>query len=597
MTGARLPPRFFRRKEVSVESILDKLTRELGHRGGIHSTSKEVSPGDTEGSWRDWRWWVNRVYRVICFGVGIVLLEISLLKLDFSILKIASPFVLLNIAAVLHAVTFPRSRRISFHFIITYANLLLFGPSVAALGSGLGAVGYYLLVRKKPLSMAMFQMGRYILAAMGAGFTFAVLGGRWGAVTLTWASVVLSVAAYLAIGLVLELLPLLWLRKYSSQTIWSSFVFRLLAHIIFVPTSISIFYIYLPYGSDGIFLFLIPVATFALALELYARRTLTNLNLTLVQEISKRLNTILEPDQLIREVLELIGRVIPFLWGVVWLENPRTGQLEARQIVSHTGEEWPAPAKPPPVVADAAQTGRSLQSAVPSPGYVSVLEGSSPLLELAVPLSSRGEVLGVLSLGTAVSGGYTSRERRLLEVLAGNVAIAIQNAELYTQTQKLAIRDGLTHLYNHRYLQQRLTHEEQRAKRYHRTFSFVLLDIDNFKVYNDMFGHPSGDKLLIDLARILESSVRSVDFVARYGGEEFAIVLPECDKERALLVAERIRKNVEEFSNSHREHYNLTISAGVSCYPADGDNKEVLLDKADKALYKAKGEGKNRVCQ
>jgi diguanylate cyclase (GGDEF)-like protein len=534
---------------------------------------------------------------VTCFGIGLVLLELSLLELDFSILKIALPFVLLNIAAVLHTVTFPRSRRISFHFIITYANLLLFGPSVAALGSGLGAFGHYLLVRKKPLSVAMFQMGRFILAAMGAGLIFAALGGRWGAVTLTWPSVVLSVAAYLALGLFLEALPLVWLRRYSSQAVWSSFGFRSLAYVIFVPSSISIFYIYLPYGTDGVFLFLIPLAAFALALELYARRTMINLNLTLVQEISTRLSTILEPDKLIREVLELIGRVMPFLWGVVWLQNPRTGQLEARQMVSPTGEEWPAPTKPPPVVVNAAQTGRSLQSPVPSPGYISVLEGSASLVELAVPLSSRGEVLGVLSLGTTVSGGYTIRERRLLEALAGNVAIAIQNAELYTQTQKLAIRDGLTHLYNHRYLQQRLTYERQRAERYHRTFSCILLDIDNFKVYNDMFGHPSGDKLLIALARLLESSVRGVDLVARYGGEEFAIVLPECDKEGALRVAERIRKSVEEFSNPHREHYNLTISAGVSCYPADGDTKEVIMEKADKALYKAKREGRNRVCQ
>jgi len=580
-----------------MESILDKLTRELSHRRDMHSASKRASSAKMEGNWRDWRWWVNRFYRVICFGSGIVLLELSLLRLDLSIWRIAFPFILLNIGAVLHTVTFPKSRQLSFHFIITYATLLLFGPGIAALGSGLGAFGHDLMVRKRPLSVAMFQMGRFILAAMGAGFVFALLGGRWGAVTLSWNSVVLSVVTYLAIGLALEALPLIWFRKYSPQAIWGSFIFRILAYIVFVPTSICIFYIYLPYGSDGVFLFLVPVATFALALELYARRTLTNLNLTLVQEISKRLSTILEPDQLIREILELIGRVIPFHWGVVWLKHPRTGQLEAHQMVSPAGEEWPAPAAPPPVVVNAAQTGRSVQSLVPSPSHMSILDDSISFKELAVPLSSRGDILGVLSLGTAYSESYKSRERALLETLAGNVAIAIQNAELYTQTQKLAIRDGLTHLYNHRYLQQRLTHEEQRAKRYHRAFSFILLDIDNFKIYNDTFGHRTGDQLLIALARILESSVRNVDFVARYGGEEFAIVLPECDKAKAMLVAERIRRNVEEFSNPHREQYNLTISAGISSYPTDGENMEEILDKADKALYRAKHEGRNKVCQ
>jgi len=525
-----------------------------------------------------------------------VLLELSLLKLDFSTAKAASLFVLLNLGAALHTVTFPRSRQISFHFILTYANLLLFGPGVAALGSSVGAFGHHLMLRKKPLSVAMFQMGRFILAAMGAGFVFSALGGRWGVVNLTWTSVVLSVVTYLAIGFALEALPLLWSREISPRAMLSSFQWRPLAYVIFVPTSISIFYIYFPYGSDGVLFFLIPVATFALALELYARSTIANLNLAIVQEISRRFSTILDPDRLTGEALELTGRVIDFVWGVVWLKNPRTGKLEARHSMSFTGEERPVPAEPTPAVVEATETGRTAKSPMPYSRSGNAFDESVSLTEMAVPLSLRDEVFGALSLGTNAPRGYTSRERRFLETLAGNVAIAVQNARLYKQREKEAIRDGLTRLYNRRFLRERLTQEEAMAKRYKRFFSLIILDIDHFKVYNDTFGHPAGDQLLIALAKVLVRSVRQVDFVARYGGEEFAVVLPEVDKKGALLVAERVRKQVEDFSNPHQEHYNLTISAGVSSFPADGDKKEELLDKADKALYRAKREGRNKVC-
>lgn len=579
-----------------MESILDKLARELGRRGSSVLGPQTIPQAEIEGGWRDWRWWANRLYRVGCFGVGIVLMELSLLELSLSTLKAAFLFMLLNFAAALYSVTFPGHRRISFHFILTYANLLLFGPGVAALASGAGAFGHHLLFRKKPLSTAMFQMGRSILAAMGAGFVFFALGGRWGVANLTWASVILSVMAYLAIGFLLEALPLLWSSGGSLRGLWTSFLLNPLAYIIFVPTSICIFYIYFPYGPDGVVLFLVPVATFILALELYARSAIAGQNLSIVQEISKRFSAFLDPDRLIAEALELTGGVIDFLWAVVWLKNPQTGRLEIMHSLSRTSEEQPVSAQPPEAVVRVAQTGKLVEFSASLPRSDSVFDAPTALSVLAVPLSSRGELLGVLSLGTATPKGYTSRERLLLETLAGNVAIAIQNAQLYKQRETQAIRDGLTHIYNRRFLQEKLILEEARAKRYNRIFSLIILDIDHFKVFNDSFGHPAGDQLLIDLAKILMQSVREVDFVARYGGEEFAIVLPECSKENAVLVAKRLRKQVEDFPNPHRDRYNLTVSVGVASFPADGNEKGEVLDKADQAMYQAKREGRNKVC-
>lgn len=579
-----------------MKSILDKLARELGHRGDTGLELRITPQAEIESDWRNWRWWIIRIYRVACFGAGMVLLELSLLDLELATAKAGSLFVLLNIGAALHTVSFSRSRKVSFHFILTYANFLLFGPGLAALGSGVGVFGFYLLFRKKPLSQAMFQMGRSILAIMGAGFVYKALGGRWGVVNLTWASIVLSVMTYMAIGFILEVVSLVWFRKVWLWHLLWSYLWMPLAYLIFVPTSISIFYIYFPYGMDGVLLFLVPVATFALALELFARSSIANRSLAIVQDISGQFSSILDPDQLVRKVLELIGRTVDFVWGIVWIKSPTTGILESRISISATGEERPVPGEPPAEVMTVSRKGRPAEFSTSFSESEHAFGKDISLSVLAIPISSRDEVLGVLSLGTAEPGGYTSRERRLLEALAGNVAIAIQNAQLYKKMEYEAVRDGLTRLYNHRFLQETLVKEEAKSRRHERPFSIIILDIDHFKIYNDTYGHPAGDKLLIALAEILMRSVRDEDSVTRYGGEEFAIVLPECAEKKAVRVAERIRKNVEEFPNPHREDYNLTISAGVASFPISGDSKRKVLEEADKALYRAKREGRNRVC-
>ncbi|MFC1683545.1 diguanylate cyclase, partial [Candidatus Zixiibacteriota bacterium] len=480
-----------------MDSFLEKLVKELGHSDDSGIESRTTSQRELERNWHNWRWWANRFYRLVCFGAGMIFLEIYLLNLDFTTARAAFFLALINLGAALHAITFPTAWRLSFHFILTYANLLLFGPGIAALSSGVGAFGHYLVIRKRPLSVAMFQMGRYILAAVGAGFVFTTLGGKWGWPNLSWPMVVFSGATYLIISFGLEVLPYAWLRGLSVPAVRRAFIRRTLTYIIFVPTSISIFYIYFPYGADGVLLFLVPVATFALALELYARSTITSRNLNAIQEISRRVSTILDADRLMGEALELTRGVINFDWGVVWLKNHRTGKYEARHSITTTGQERPIPTEMPRSVEMATQTGRIVEAPAPLVSKQSLFDESTAPSILAVPLSSRGDVLGVLSLATSVTGGFNSRERNLLQTLANNAATAVQNAQLFKQRESEAIRDGLTRLYNHRFLQERLAQEEERARRYGRLFSVIILDIDHFKIYNDSFGHPAGDQLLI----------------------------------------------------------------------------------------------------
>lgn len=162
----------------------------------------------------------------------------------------------------------------------------------------------------------------------------------------------------------------------------------------------------------------------------------------------------------------------------------------------------------------------------------------------------------------------------------------------------LAIRDGLTGLFNHRHFQEILDMELSRADRYNRPLCLIMLDVDHFKIYNDTNGHPEGDVLLQSLARILLERIRDVDTAARYGGEEFAILLPETNLEKGKIVAEDIRGCVEKNPFRGAESQPLgrvTISLGIAEFPDDGADAKSLVKKADECLYKAKNAGRNLV--
>ena len=176
-----------------------------------------------------------------------------------------------------------------------------------------------------------------------------------------------------------------------------------------------------------------------------------------------------------------------------------------------------------------------------------------------------------------------------------------------TKLEEMALRDGLTGLFNHRYFQEALDAELSRARRHSHSVGLLFIDVDHFKVYNDKHGHPAGDRLLRRLAEVLlggrvsglPTQTRASDIVARYGGEEFVIVLPETHLDGAMIKAERIRSLISDFAFEHASEQPLgrvSVSVGVASYPEHGSEKQQLIDAADRQLYRAKHEGRNRVC-
>ena len=213
------------------------------------------------------------------------------------------------------------------------------------------------------------------------------------------------------------------------------------------------------------------------------------------------------------------------------------------------------------------------------------------------PLITESRVFGILRVDSPAESAFGQHELRILDIIGELAAVALQNAKLYRRTEELAIRDSLTGLFVHRYFMERLEEEVKRALRSDRTFALLMMDIDDFKKFNDEHGHIAGDAVLKSIGRILMSKASAGDVVGRYGGEEFAFLALNSSKEDALRLAEDIRTEVQSnFIVLRREHHSATISIGVAMFPADAKLREDIIWEADRCLYKAKAEGKNRVC-
>lgn len=227
-------------------------------------------------------------------------------------------------------------------------------------------------------------------------------------------------------------------------------------------------------------------------------------------------------------------------------------------------------------------------------GYEALGRNDGILPLIAVPLIFQERVIGVLLVrDVSAKRTWDESEVRLLQTVADQVAVAVNNARLLAQTEKLALTDALTSCCNRRAFEQQLERDVYQATRWGHCVSLIMLDIDHFKRVNDMFGHDTGDETLRAVSRLLRDGMRKESTVARMGGEEFAILLPQVDVNGAFLVAERLRSCLEETTIPNIGH--VTASFGVATFPVHTQTREELVTIADRALYDAKHAGRNRV--
>ncbi len=246
--------------------------------------------------------------------------------------------------------------------------------------------------------------------------------------------------------------------------------------------------------------------------------------------------------------------------------------------------------------------GRPMVASIDDLGRPSLPErGYKTKTFISYPISIGSRRFGVLNLADKIGGGaYDAEDLSAIELVAPQIALAIERAawqQRANQFQVMSITDPLTGLHNRRYLEARLAEELSRSKRYNYPLSFMMIDIDDFKVYNDRNGHQAGDRALEITAQCLRAALRKVDVASRYGGEEFSVLLPQTDLQEAGVIADRIRRKINGTQFTHGKSQPLgavTVSIGLSTFSPALDSAEAIVRAADRALYHAKSHGKNR---
>ena len=237
-------------------------------------------------------------------------------------------------------------------------------------------------------------------------------------------------------------------------------------------------------------------------------------------------------------------------------------------------------------------TNVELQDSVIDEKSLTVLSLLEP--DLVVPLVSKGEINGIIILADRIrEKEFSDSEKEFLLDIASLAGIAINNALLY----EMATTDMMTRLKIHHYFQTAVAEEIEKSVKFERPLSLIMMDIDDFKKFNDTYGHTAGDDIIKNVSRTIRENIRPMDIAARYGGEEFAVILPKTDINESLIVSERIRQSVDrQILPMEGEKVHVTISLGLTQYQVGLDEKKNdFINRADQALYRSKRNGKNRV--
>ncbi len=326
--------------------------------------------------------------------------------------------------------------------------------------------------------------------------------------------------------------------------------------------------------------------------------------LAILTDVVKTANSILEPRKVIELVVEKIRQLIPSdAWSLMMVDEEKQELVfeaalgaKARDVAAlrlKIGEGvagWVAQSGKPAIVNDTTRDPRFS-------ARVDTRTQFETRSILCAPLVSRGRTIGVLEIINKQGGSFTRADLQLVLTLVEPCAIAIENAILFQRTEQLTITDDLTRLFNSRYLNLYLGREIKRCKRHGIPLSVIFLDLDGFKGINDQFGHLAGSGTLTEVGTILALGVRESDILARYGGDEFVVVLPETPASGALVIAERLRRAIEEhrFLEPLGLAARISASFGISTYPDHALTPEGLIQKADQAMYRVKEREKNGI--
>ena len=322
---------------------------------------------------------------------------------------------------------------------------------------------------------------------------------------------------------------------------------------------------------------------------------------TILSEIGRVARSLVQFDETFTSVMALVSRVVEFTVGAMAFVEDDDVDVEVllnRRAAPGVVDEAKARLLEAVVAARAgAPLARVRARLFAPPGSENSAEEPALGALAHFPVETNGRLAGMLMVSGRAVAKLTPDTRAFLGQVANQAHIVMENSRLFERVRNLSIRDSLTDLFNHRHIMDLVHHEFDRVGRYQDAFSVLMIDIDHFKRINDAHGHPAGDAVLREMAQLLREGLRAVDSLGRYGGEEFVAVLPHTAAEEARQTAERIRHQVQDRVLHASEHeVRLTVSVGIATCPAPGiDSPDAIVREADKALYRAKEAGRNRV--
>jgi len=493
-------------------------------------------------------------------------------------------------------------------FCFVYSAIFIFGVVPTALMKAICTLGCQIYIRFKngyddAAERIIFNVGQYIISffsAVGIYF-YAKQRYAWGhplyEMTLQGAAIIIY---FMINNLLVQCLFALKYHRPVFKNFYKFLAQNFPSYLLSVPFGVTAV---IMYRNDGFLQTLLVLSVYIAVVYiyiLYLNVTNTNRELAALYNMSVTITSILDVEKVMDIVLDSIGNIAP--WDSACLYVYQNGWLVPAIYEGYSDEYFnKLKLKPGQEVAGFSffTKGQIINNChkYPKLREMSICPPNAKSL-IAVPFVINKELIGGIVLTCRKNNVYRQKHLTLLWILASQAAVAMKNAQLFSRTTQRAICDGLTGLYNYAYLYSELERQMESVKTTGGFFSLIMIDVDRFKTYNDMYGHIIGDTILKNLAGILKKNVRDKDIIGRYGGEEFLIILPGIQAFDAVKIAERIRGVIENtpLARVGNKNIYITISAGIASYPTDAQTVEDLVNKADRAMiFGAKQKGRNKV--
>jgi diguanylate cyclase (GGDEF)-like protein len=480
--------------------------------------------------------------------------------------------------------------------------MLLLGPEAAALINFATTVITPIILRKKrSLLPTVFSGSQFILCIFAAHSLYVALGGSpmLTSTNITGYSIFLIVPATLLFFVFNHIFVDLFFFFRGDPLTYKDYLIQAStdALVYGISTPFAILILFLSNHVLFLFLIILPLALFAQMFKMYERLKRLNRVHRMVSDIQQEFN----PEQIFSTVANTAIEILKCPAVIVWMKTEDRDCLVPKVVLPQSINSYiPASLSlDQGLVGAAVSSGTTLilNEAWKDTRAVKVKAPFHFESLLVVPLKIRSKSMGAIVCYGIQKRGFSGEDQNIVEFIAAQTAVYIENAQIHAELREMSIRDSNTGLYNTRFLHQELSDRLNESRRRGTPLSLVLLDIDFFKNLNDTYGHLAGDMVLRQVGRIMEDTVKGHGIATRYGGEEFTLLL-NCPFEKAFELAESIRLKVAALHIPYNETVlkGITISAGIAAFPDHAGEEKELIERADQALYwGAKRRGRNKV--